>query len=352
MSRKQFIFKEYTKHESIAVVQKLYRARFRVGSIAKSTVWKIVKKFEETGMVCTSGQPAQKVRRKRSDEKISETKEIIEVTPTKSVRQVAAEVEVSPMTAQRILTCDLKLKPYKVTLVQRLKPDDAERRLTFCNWLLDKHRSDAGFLDSLFVSDESIFQLDGKVNTQNYRIWGEENPHVYNETKSFSPKITIWIAMSASTIIGPYVFRDEQGKPTTVNAKRYVEMLDQYFLPQLHQRHIQVQDTWFQQDLATPHTSGRASDFLQSKFGERLISRGLWPARSPDLAPPDFYLFGHLKHKVYKEQPSTLDELEIRIRHHLALISPHTCYAVFANLLRRVKACKRAKGAHFQHLAY
>lgn len=32
--------------------------------------------------------------------------------------------------------------------------------------------------------------------------------------------------------------------------------------------------------------------FLQDFFGEGLITQPLWPARSPDLTPPDFFFMG------------------------------------------------------------
>jgi hypothetical protein len=34
-------------------------------------------------------------------------------------------------------------------------------------------------------------------------------------------------------------------------------------------------------------------------FPGRLISKRLWPPRSPDLSPPDLFLWGHLKDTVY-----------------------------------------------------
>jgi len=39
--------------------------------------------------------------------------------------------------------------------------------------------------------------------------------------------------MSASGIIGPYFFENEAGNAVTVNADRYVEMLKNFFTPQL-----------------------------------------------------------------------------------------------------------------------
>ncbi|KAJ4431225.1 hypothetical protein ANN_19822 [Periplaneta americana] len=40
-----------------------------------------------------------------------------------------------------------------------------------------------------------------------------------------------------------------------------------------------------------------------------------FPPRSPDLTPPDFYLWGALKDKVYATKPQTLEELRVQIEH-------------------------------------
>jgi hypothetical protein len=44
------------------------------------------------------------------------------------------------------------------------------------------------------------------------------------------------------------------------------------------------------QDGATAHTANYSINVLKEVFENRLISRGLWPARSPDLSRFDFYL--------------------------------------------------------------
>jgi hypothetical protein len=61
---------------------------------------------------------------------------------------------------------------------------------------------------------------------------------------------------------------------------------------------------------------------LRQVFGDRIISRGLWPARSPDLSPCDFYLWGNLKQKVYKTNPHTIEEPKENIRNAVSAISP------------------------------
>jgi hypothetical protein len=45
--------------------------------------------------------------------------------------------------------------------------------------------------------------------------------------------------------------------------------------------------------------------YLESVFPEHLISKRMWPPRSPDLSPPDFFLWGHLKDTVYSNHPHT-----------------------------------------------
>ena len=65
---------------------------------------------------------------------------------------------------------------------------------------------------------------------------------------------------------------------------------------------MDVADAWFQQDGATAYTAWRSIEVLQEMFPGKLISlRGdvRWPARSPGLAPCDFFLWGYLKSKVY-----------------------------------------------------
>jgi hypothetical protein len=61
--------------------------------------------------------------------------------------------------------------------------------------------------------------------------------------------------------------------------------------------------TWFQQDSATVHTAHNSLASLEGVFGDREISRGLWPVRSHYFTSRDSYLWGKLKNKVYRTNP-------------------------------------------------
>ena len=57
-------------------------------------------------------------------------------------------------------------------------------------------------------------------------------------------------------------------------------------------------------------------ELLQNLFTDRIIALNHtieWPPRSEDLTPCDFFLWGHLKSKVYFSPPENTDDLKERI---------------------------------------
>ncbi|GFV00429.1 uncharacterized protein TNCV_3644071 [Trichonephila clavipes] len=76
-------------------------------------------------------------------------------------------------------------------------------------------------------SDEAHFWLNGYVNKQNCRIWSEANPQVYVETPLHPEKLTVWCALWAGGIIGPY-FKNDEGHNVTFNGDRYRAMMTNF----------------------------------------------------------------------------------------------------------------------------
>ncbi|GFS96534.1 transposable element Tc3 transposase [Trichonephila clavipes] len=57
------------------------------------------------------------------------------------------------------------------------------------------------FHKRILFSDEAHFWLNGYVNKQNCRIWGEANSQVYVETPLHPEKLTVWCALWAGGIL-------------------------------------------------------------------------------------------------------------------------------------------------------
>jgi hypothetical protein len=172
-----------------------------------------------------------------------------------------------------------------MSVVHQLKDRDHQSRADYCTWfqnfLVEEGEE---ILDVTFFTDEVRSHPSEYVNSQNTRLWSSENPHEFKEMALHDLKVGVWCAISRMGIIGPIFFND------TINAERYRTDILEPFLGHLTER--QIEEVWFQQDGATAHTASSSLQFLEDIFGNRIISRGIWPARSPDLTPPDYYI-GH-----------------------------------------------------------
>ncbi|GFV36058.1 putative DD41D transposase [Trichonephila clavipes] len=201
--------------------------------------------------------------------------------------------------------------------------------------------------------DEAHFWLNGYVNKQNCRIWSEANPQVYVETPFHPEKLSVWCALWAGGIIGPYFFKNDEGHNVTVNGDRYRAMITNFFIPELNNH--DVQELWFQQDGATCHTARATIDLLKDTFGDRLIScfgPVNWPPRSCDLTPLDYFLWGYVKSLVYADKPQTLDHLEDNIRRVIADIRPQMLEKVIENGTSRLDYIRASRGSPMPEIIF
>ena len=276
---------------------------------ARTTIYRIVDAFEETGSI----EPRKRTRRRtsRTEERIELVRVLAESQQTSS-RNLAAQSSIPRTSVQRILHQDLGLKPYRLRLVQKLSEDDELTRVVACEKLLDSRVFQKPPL--LFFSDEANFFTDGFVNRHNCIIYDYARPDKHIVSRDLSAaKVCVWGALSSTKVIGPYFFEG------TVNKDSYCEMLNTFAIPEIQASvgHHQMSETFFMQDGASSHFSLPARAIVREVFGDRGIGRGLsieWPARSPDLTPADYFLWGYLKDIVYQGgQPGTIEDLKDRI---------------------------------------
>jgi len=107
----------------------------------------------------------------------------------------------------------------------------------------------------------------------------------------------------------------------------------------------------FQQDGPTSHTSHASMAENQFFFGDRVIWKGLWPPCSPDLTPPDYFLWGYLKGRVYQNKRRTIDALKANITEEIQAVTADVLARTSPNMARRVQSCLDANGGHFQHMS-
>ena len=139
----------------------------------------------------------------------------------------------------------------------------------------------------------------------------------------------------------------------TINTERYVQVLGKFWTALGRRRGVIRVLQWFQQDGATTHTSNESLAWLQQRFADRQISHRCdpqWSPHSPDLYPPDFYMWGYLKDRVYGNNPQTIHDLKAAITTAITAIPREECGRVIENFARWVQMCLQRRGAQLEHI--
>ncbi|GFX10918.1 pro-Pol polyprotein [Trichonephila clavipes] len=212
------------------------------------------------------------------------------VTPTYVSKLITMMRKLSPISPDshsyddRFNSCQVIYSQFGLAIHQT----DHQARRRFVEWAEKEIAVVPDFHKRNLFSDEAHFWLNCYVNKQKCRILSEANPQVYVETPLHREKLTVWCALWAGGIIGPYFFKNDEGHNVTVNARATI-------------------------------------DLLKDTFGDRLIPRFRpvnWPPISCDVTPLDYFLWGYVKSLVYADKPQTLDHLEDNIRRVIADIRP------------------------------
>ena len=133
------------------IVIKFHKQGESNSSIAKrlkmnrTTVWKIVKKFKETGTTLDKPGRGRK-RTVRTLKLVKNTREKLRRNPRRSHRKLAAQANVSNSTMYRVMKEDLGKKPYKMLYRQKRMRMERSRQI------LDD--IDQGTLPNLVFTDE------------------------------------------------------------------------------------------------------------------------------------------------------------------------------------------------------
>jgi len=101
------------------------------------------------------------------------------------------------------------------------------------------------------------------------------------------------------------------------------------------------------------HYGRKVRALFDEEFPQRWIGRRgsiEWPARSPDLAPLDFFLSGYLKSKVYVTRPENVNDLPTRIIEETANIGPEMIQRATTCFSDRLAFCQEVNGSQFEYL--
>lgn len=333
---KQLILQTFIKaNNSVKLAKReLLRINPRMHVPHKNTFHRIYEKFQETSSL------ARKKRTMERDEN-SDLNILLKVeeNPNISLRTISTslkeELDNSKNSSYGRVQNTLKrsgYKPFKIRPVTKLTQRQREKRVEFCQTMLEKINLNPSYFKNIFWTDESSFSTSGMINRKNTRQWATVNPHCYREFKfQGRQSVNVWCAILNNKIIGPHFFN------VTLNGERYRNFLQQeledYFdeLPLEQERNIV-----FQQDGAPPHSVVAVTNYLNQRFNE-WIGRNApikWPPNSPDLTPMDAFLWGTLKDRVNANTIENTERLKELIRTEILILNEDYSQSITAALQR------------------
>lgn len=335
-----------------AEARRLYAERFPNRALPnEKTFVRLHDRLRETGSFNPVMQNCGRPQTTRTLEMEERVLQIVEENPHVSTREVKVAVgDIDHVSVWRILKSQ-QLYPYHVQRVQALVPADYPNRNTFCIRVREICVRDPLFISRVLFTDEAGFNRHGIHNYHNNHVWADENPHTilqFRHQQNFS--LNVWAGIYGDELFGPVFL------PPRLNGNNYLHFLQNELFDYLEDLPVaERQSMWFMHDGAPPHFNVHVRDYLTAQFGNQWIGRGgpvAWPARSPDLNPIDFHLWGHLKSLVYATPVDNVGEMRQRIERGMRQIrdTPGMLERVRESMLRRLRHCVISNSGHFEHL--
>ena len=348
-----FMVKSYFETKSFDFVINAFQEQFpNREPPAKSTIYRNVKKYSEEGTSLNLNKGRSGRRRTvRTQENIARVRQGLEQNPNLSTRR--NDFEMSQSSVHRIIHDDLKWHPYKIHVRHEMKEQDFPRRLRFCQWFIRRCDNNR-FLHNVVIGDEAAFQMNGHVTTHNVREYAPrgEQPSFNFDRSSSRQKLSVWAGFCGNgSLLGPFFFNGN------VNGRNYLAMFNDQILPSLLRfyglnEEADIQNIWWFQDGAPAHRAREVTQRLRAVFRNNFVALNQdfeWPARSPDLTPLDFFLWGYLKNKVFLTPPRNLEDLRGRIIHECDVLrQTNFIRNSMRGMLRKANLCVARNGRHVE----
>lgn len=266
--------------------------------------------------------------------------------PRRSMRRMALELGVSRESVRTIIKKEFKLHPYKFQKAHFLDDKMKAKRLQRCRLL--QHRAANNAHRKILFTDESLFTIEQLYNKQNDRILAP-NVQAANSggrivSRRAHPLSTmVWAGISAHKKT-PLVF-------IASNVKINKDVYRQQVLEPLRDEWAPVMfpdGVWtLQQDSAPAHKAKLTQDFCRDNFPD-FITTNEWAPNSPDLNPLDYSIWAILKTKACATPHRSVEALQAALRQAWDEITPEMLRAAVDEFPKRLSACIRAKGGHFE----
>lgn len=134
--QKAFCVLKFESCKSVITVQRAFRRQFNCDPPNANNIRRWHNQLATTGCLCKG----KSVGRPRvSEENVQRVRDAFVRSPKKSVRKASRELAMPVMTVWKVLRKRLHMRPYRLQLLQALKPTDYAVRSNFAHEMLHDH---------------------------------------------------------------------------------------------------------------------------------------------------------------------------------------------------------------------
>jgi len=245
----------------------------------------------------------------------------------------------------RILREDLKKRKLCSRFVpQALTLEQMDKQVATCQDLLNMINGDKKFLDKVITGNESwFFAYDSETKRQSSEWVGEDSsrPKKLRFQKSKVKKMLIMFFDSQGTLHKEFV---QEG--CTVNAEYYKGVLDHLIscIQRVHSALYRTRGFFLLHDNAPAHSAAKIRQFLTQKQVATLNH----PPYSPDLSPPNYFLFPKVKLQLKGARFDTIEEIQKAVTDQLNKIHAEDFSNAMKKLETHANLCITSNGSYFE----
>lgn len=313
----------------------------------------VCKRVDERGSATVRKSCSGRPKTARTEENVKVVEDLIcsqEDQPgtSRSTRLIAKDLAISERSVRRIAKKDLNLSAFRRVPAQVISAATKAKRLERCKRLF--RRLTVKATKRVFFTDEKVFHTNPPINNQNNRVWSKGKKsdvtagRLLVERAKFGPCVMVSAGVCCQGK-GQLHFVDEKAK---INANYYLNNLLPKLMKDCHD--LLGDDFIFQQDGAPAHGAKVTQEWLGQNCPD-FIDKNCWPPNSPDLNPLDYHVWGAMleEFKKLNPKPQNLPDLKVALQTIWDNLPDETICKSVLSFRKRLSACIKAQGGHFEH---
>ncbi len=288
-----------------------------------------------------SGRPCSS----RNQETVERVQALVRSDRRMTVKMIAESLNLSVGSVFTIMTEDLKMRKLCARFVPHsLTVDQKEHRISSSQDFIAMADGDSNFLRSIVTGDESwCLEYDPETKRQSSEWTSPKKPRPMKVRASKSKTKTMLITFFDCRGI---IHREFLRQGSTVTGAFYKDVLNR-LLQRMRRVRPELLDSgnWF---LLHDNAPSHKSIIVQQFLARRQVVCIDHPPYSPDLSPPDFFLFPKIKLKMKGQRYESIEAIEAAVTRELNLIETEAFQKAFTDLYARSKQCIELGGDYVE----